>query len=362
MKTRQTLKIITLTWLGLCLIWAAGAAQTPDFLTGKVITLDTGGNLNARMQAAAKAFQRDGQGDYFMTGYSFQSRLQLDYRSREDGPFGISIRKDRIRVNFGRGEHSETTSTDRRNEPVGILFLHKGNGDIINSRLIDLDNTYTIDDTPLYWLGRGETADSLNTCEAIFTRGRDEVKKTMLFVIASHEGPRPLGFLEGVATGSHTTKIRREAIFWIGNNKDPESLGILKKIYQREADEKVREHIVFALYLGEDDSAVREIIRIAKSDDSTKVRKQAVFWLGQKATRESIGALKDVIKGDEDTELKKQALFALTQTKNKEAEDMLFDIARNHKNPQLRKTAMFWLGEINSDRALELYEQILLKK
>ena len=362
MKIKQTLKILALGLLGLSCMWAPAAAQSPDFLTGKVIALSTGGSLKARLQVAEKAFQKDGKGDYYMTGYTIESRIQLDYRSREDGPFGISIREDRIKINFGRGEHSETTSTHRQDEPIGILFLHQRNGDIINSRLIDLDNTYTVEDTPIYWLGQGETADSIKTCQDIFRDGPEKVKKNMLFVIAAHEGPRPIGFLEGVATGKHTTKIRREAIFWIGNSKDPESLGILKKIYLHETDEKVREHIVFAMYLGEDASAVREIIRIAKTDDSPKVRKQAVFWLGQKATRESIGALKDVVKGDEDTELKKQAIFALTQTKDKGAEDMLFDIAKNHKNLQLRKTAMFWLGEMISDRALELYEQILLKK
>lgn len=362
MKIQSISKKMGLALLGLCLIWASAAPQTPDFLTGKVIDLNTAGDLSGKILAAGKAFRKEGKGDYYMTGYIFQSRLQLDYKSRDKEPFAISVKENRIRINWGEGSHSENTSTGKENEPAGLLFLHKKNGGILSARLIDLDNTYTIEEVPLYWLGKGETTDSIKTCKNIFSSGPEKVKRTMLFVISSHQGPHPLDFLEGVATGNYGVKIRREAIFWIGNTKDPKSLGMLKKIYAGESDDEVREHIIFAMHLGDSDEAVKEIIRIAKTEKNPKVRKQAIFWLGQKATRESIGALKDVVKGDEDTELKKHALFALTQTKDKEAENMLFDIAKNHKNPQLRKTAMFWLGEMNSDRALELFEEILLKK
>jgi hypothetical protein len=363
--TVHKMKILTLVLMGSCLIWATAAAQGPAFLKGRVTVMEEDGNLKARMETAGKIFLREGTGDYYMTGYVFQSRLQLDYRSRNDGPFDILIRDDRIKIDWGRGNHVESSSTDKENEPAGLLFLHNKNGEILSARLIDLDNTYTVEDVHLYWLGEGETADSLETCKNIFKAGPDKLRGHMLWVISSHPGPRPMEFLEDVATGGYSSKVRREAVFWIGNSKDPKSLGILKRIFANESDEKVREHIIFAMSLGQGRDVVKEIIHIAKTDKSTKVRRQAIFWLGQMATKESIGALKNVVKGDDtdaDIELKKHALFALTQTKDKEAEDMIFDIAKNHKNPHLRKTAMFWLGEMNSDRALELYEKILLKK
>jgi hypothetical protein len=38
------------------------------------------------------------------------------------------------------------------------------------------------------------------------------------------------------------------------------------------------------------------------------------------------------------------------------------DVARNNRNPEVRKQAMFWLGQSKDPRAVQFFEDILLKK
>ena len=40
---------------------------------------------------------------------------------------------------------------------------------------------------------------------------------------------------------------------------------------------------------------------------------------------------------------------------------MLLDIARQHPQPRVRKEAIFWLGQSGDARALDFFEEILLK-
>jgi HEAT repeat protein len=93
------------------------------------------------------------------------------------------------------------------------------------------------------------------------------------------------------------------------------------------------------------------------------VRKKAIFWLGQKASQESVKTLKEVVdKPEEDVEIKDSAVFAISQLPKDKAVPMLVAIAKENKSPSVRKKAIFWLGQTGEKEALELFEEILLKK
>jgi len=40
----------------------------------------------------------------------------------------------------------------------------------------------------------------------------------------------------------------------------------------------------------------------------------------------------------------------------------LIEVARSHRSPEVRKQAMFWLGQSHDPRAIQFFEDILLKK
>ena len=65
---------------------------------------------------------------------------------------------------------------------------------------------------------------------------------------------------------------------------------------------------------------------------------------------------------DPETEVKKRAVFALSQLPGDEGVPKLIDVARHNRNPEVRKQAFFWLGQSHDPRALQLFEEILLKQ
>jgi HEAT repeat protein len=103
------------------------------------------------------------------------------------------------------------------------------------------------------------------------------------------------------------------------------------------------------------------MIRMAHDDTSSHVRGQALFWLAQKAGRKAVGTITGAIENDPDTEVKRKAVFALSQLPKDEGVPKLIEVAQTNRNPEVRKQAMFWLGQSNDPRALQFFEQVLLK-
>ena len=369
----KTNKLIHAAAIISLLLLTASASQgmgPEEFLQGKVTTLEgQGKSIAQQFRMAEDEFKKRGMkdGEYFFSGYIFQSRHNIEWSDDrgQTGSFTVGVSGGKIRVKRPSRIRGDSYSTEEGGEPAGILYLQRVKGswsELIDIHLMDLDNTYDFPDAPLYWLGEVSTDASVDYLDSRFDDARPEAKKSMVFVCSSHDSERAYDFLKKIAVGDYALKYRKDAIFWIGNYKDSRSLKLLKQIYAEEDSTELRKQIIFALYLSDMDEAVREIIAIAKKDNSSTVRKQAVFWLGQKATKESTEALKGFVEDDKDNEVKKQAVFAISQLPKEKAVPMLIDIARSHKSPQIRKNAMFWLSQKDSDEALKFFEEILLKK
>jgi len=341
-----------------------------DFLKGKVHYLDTEGrSLAKKMESAEQQFEKLGKGDVYFTGYTYLSKHEFHQGSIHDEsrPFTISVEDGKIkRRRAYKRKDSETYTTEDGNEIVGLVFLHRMTGktaQIMDVELIDLDNTYEFTDEPIYWLGDSETEESIRFLEKEFESGDYKLRKTLVFVISSHDHASTYDFLNRVALGNYETKVRENAIFWLGNSKDERSLRDLKTIYKKVDESKLKKQIVFAFQMSDQPEAIQELIHIAKTDKDQKIRKDAIFWLGQKASEESIKALKDVVEdSDEDTKVKESAVFAISQLPQEKSVPMLIDIARTNKNPKVKKQAIFWLGQKDDEAALKFFEEILLKR
>jgi len=302
--------------------------------------------------------------DYF-TGYSYLSRHEIHHGDCEETqPYTVYVKNGKIKRKKSRTFKKEESFTTRDgNEVVGLMFLHQaGSGKIIDAEMIDLDNTYEFDDVPLFWAGRAETDESLAFLEKIFGSVESDIQEHLVFFLSSHDSPQTYGLLRKIAQSDYMIKVREQAIFWLGSFKDSRSLEDLREIYKKETRTKLKEQIVFAYQMSDQPEAVAELIGVAQNEPDRDVRKNAVFWLGQKASEESVRALEEVVEGSVEDEIKKSAVFAISQLPRDKSVPMLIDLAKTNRSPTVRKNALFWLGQIDDERALELFEEILLKK
>ncbi|HEX9902232.1 MAG TPA: HEAT repeat domain-containing protein [Acidobacteriota bacterium] len=346
---------------------AAPAQESSQFLKGKVVKWnDSALSLEKRLNTARDHFRAANQGDLYFTGYLFPSRIKIHHHlPGQRGPFQVMVEDGKIRFR-GQG-NSESIEGDDQAGPVGLLLLNSlaaPRAGTLSARLIDPERSYEFKNVPVYWLGSLEADTSVAFLVKTFEGGVEELQESLLFIISQHNTPRSFDFLKTIALSpSRSLEIRKNAVFWVGNSRDPRSLNLLKEILGSTRDEELKEQVVFALTLTDRREAVAELIRIAKSDPDREVRKKAIFWLGQKASQEAVKTLKDVVdKPDEDVEVKESAVFAISQLPKDKAVPLLVAIARENKSPSVRKKAIFWLGQTGEKEALELFEEILLKK
>jgi HEAT repeat protein len=159
------------------------------------------------------------------------------------------------------------------------------------------------------------------------------------------------------------TEVRKEAALSIGLSKDKNAISGLQKLYGEVTSREVKEQIVFAAFANENDNeSLNFLIKTAEADSDREMRKKAIFWLGQKAsqrTRDTMGG--DDKDNDPETEVQKQAVFAISQRRRDEAVPLLIKIAKTHPNATVRKQAIFWLGQVDDERALGVFKEILGK-
>lgn len=193
-------------------------------------------------------------------------------------------------------------------------------------------------------------------------QARERVGKQAVTAVALHNAPAADRALETFVTSSQPEWLRVDTAFWLGSARGEAGARLLARMIQQDPSDKVRDKAVFGLSVSKVPSALATLIAAAKEDKSTRVRGQALFWLGQKAGKEAVATISEAIERDPETEVKKKAVFALSQLPKDEGVPKLIDVARNNRNPAVRKQAFFWLGQSKDPRAVQFFEDILLKK
>jgi hypothetical protein len=290
---------------------AAEAAPTAALFNGTAIVEETGGSsLPERASLACRRWEKAGEGGVFFVAWAFPASGRIDSCARRHddsagGPLTVTSRDGRIRVSPDRGRGLNIADGDEAPGAVdawGVsLLLYKvvnGHAELSDVQLLAPDRKYALAGERLAWLGTADEARALEFIRALM-------------------GP--------------------------GSGPD------------------LRQDLVFTVYLLKGQAAVSELIALARRDPSPEVRKQAIFWLGQKASAAAVAALDEVIASPEALEIKKAAVFALSQLPEEKGTPMLLKIARQNPHARLRKEAIFWLGESGDPRALQFFEEILLK-
>jgi hypothetical protein len=191
---------------------------------------------------------------------------------------------------------------------------------------------------------------------------RERVAKPALAGVALHNVPAADRALESFVSANQAESLRSDTAFWLGSTRGEFGARLLARMIQQDPSDKVRDKAAFGLSVSKVPSALTTLIAAAKNDSSARVRSQALFWLAQKAGKEAVATISDAIDRDPETEVKKKAVFALSQLPRDEGVPKLIDVARTNRNPEVRKQAMFWLGQSKDPRAVQFFEDVLLKK
>ena len=156
-------------------------------------------------------------------------------------------------------------------------------------------------------------------------------------------------------------------LVWLKDVKPDDSVTWLASLVARTAQDnewtkRVADPALTALSLQPGDRAVNTLIGFARTHAIAHLRGQALFWLAHRAGQQAVATIANAIDADPETEVKKRAVFALSQLPKDEGVPRLIDVARNNRNPEVRKQAFFWLGQTKDPRAVQFFEEILLRK
>jgi len=254
----------------------------------------------------------------------------------------------------------------------------EGTGDIfvlfrIENHAVDRIRTFSADceldagGLPVHWLTAVPAAESVSFLTKFAREASDEGhgihrrSEPALSAVALHADPAADQALETFVTPGQPESLREKATFWLGSARGHRGYEVLRHLVLQDPSDRVREKAIFGLSVSKEPEAVPAMIEVAKNDRSAHVRGQALFWLAQKAGQKAAAAIATAIDEDPDTGVKKQAVFALQQLPPDQGVPLLIQVARSNRNPAVRKQAMFWLGQSQDPRAVQFFEEVLLR-
>jgi hypothetical protein len=297
-------------------------------------------------------------------------RQMCCWDTRDDGAAGV------CRLDGGSGISMNTGDTISRNgshiviEPATefVLLARVEAGAVTRLRTFTPDCELDAGGAALVWLEGVKADDAVAWLSGLATSApeagerHDHVAKPALTAISLVNAPAADRALEAFVAPARPEWMRGDASFWIGSARGENGARILTRMMAQDPSDRVREKVTFALSVNKTPAALDTLIRSAKDDKSTRVRGQALFWLAHKAGQQAAAAISGAIDNDPDTEVKKKAVFALSQMPRDEGVPKLIEVARTNRNPEVRKQAFFWLGQSKDPRAVQFFEEVLLKK
>ena len=240
-----------------------------------------------------------------------------------------------------------------------LLRVHKQR--LTEIRAFSSDCRLDADGLPVYvWEGVESKASLDFLVDLAGSESRDEAEGALV-AVAYHGDGEADRILERIARGQDVPRLEEEAVFWLGEARGDGGFEVLERLRREVRNKKLLEQVAFALHLSDADGALPALIDMAREDSNSEVRSTALFWLSQQAGEQAAAAIVEASEEDPDLEVKESAIFALSQLPPDRGVPLLIRYARTHDTPEIRKKAMFWLGQSEDPRALDFFEEILLR-
>ncbi|HKB09088.1 MAG TPA: HEAT repeat domain-containing protein [Vicinamibacterales bacterium] len=356
--------------VALCVLVTRNAAAQGRFVNTRAETLSASAGLESAVRTVAA------RGAVTWIGYRAPmvagQRNMCCYDTIADN----TISGGQCRLESGSGVSMNTGDLRDRNgtrialEPSTefLVLARLENGSVSRVRTFTPDCDVDAGGMPVVWLSDVKADDSVAWLTTLVTASpdagerHDRVGKTAMTAIALHNAASADRALERFVAADRPEWLRGDTAFWLGSTRGEPGVRLLTRMLAQDPSDKVREKVTFGLSVSPVPSALTTLIATAKDDRSSRVRSQALFWLAQKAGKDALATITGAIDNDPETEVKKKAVFALSQLPKDEGIPKLMEIARTNRNPEVRKQAMFWLGQSHDPRAVQFFEEILLKK
>lgn len=349
MKTTNTLAVALLL-RGIASL-ASVLSQEPHWLNAKVQARPVRAGLEQELRALVN--QQTGP---VWIGYAIPG-AEGSHRICYDSAGGMNMRNNDDRVEGNRAPR--------------IVILYRVTDRKVNRiRVFSEDHELIVvetDSLPVYWLTEVRPNESVAFLASLVkgaegpTKSDHKKGEVALAALAFHDDPAADQALEQFIDSKQPVELRKNTAFWLGNLRGRKGYELLRRLVRNDPSDKVREQCVFALHLSKVPEAVSTMVEAARTDPNSHVRGQGLFWLSQKAGEKAAQAIADAVQKDPETELKKKAVFALSQLPKDEGVPKLIQVARTSRNKEVRKDAMFWLGQSKDSRAVDFFEEVLMK-
>jgi len=344
------------------------AAQQPRLSNARVETRSAAAGLEQAFKALVGAQSNAAWIGYAVAAVAGDHQMCC-YSSFEDGSGNRCCRGCSLE---GRG--SMFRNTPAQTQPVSleapgyIFVLYR-----IEQRQVDRIRNFSAEceldggGLTVYWLTDVRPAESIALLSSFALQSdqdrREEHRRSepAIAAIAMHRDAAADQALEKFVAADQPQSLRERTVFWLGSARGRHGYEVLRRLVTQDPSERVREKAIFGLSVSRDPDAAPAMINVAKNDSSARVRGQALFWLSQKAGGKEAAAITEAVENDPDTDVKKKAVFALSQLPRDEGVPLLIQVARTNRNPAVRKQAIFWLGQSQDSRALQFFEEVLLR-
>jgi HEAT repeat protein len=220
------------------------------------------------------------------------------------------------------------------------------------------------DDYPVAWLGDVHNRESFDFLVELIEGEHytADVVKPAIFVLSNHDHPEVIPFLKDVAGGRDPFEIRKTAAFWLGQIPEDRSFDALEDLFEAERSRDMKEKLVFSMSQHESERKIKSFAKIARDDDEPlAVTEKAVFWLGQIESERSLDVLEDLLKESRLSALKEKVVFSISQHKSRRAPVILIEVAKKDRDQKVREKAIFWLGQMAGRKTLKALAEIVEK-
>ena len=345
------------------------AAQQPRLSNARADTRSAASGLEQAFKTLVGA-----QSNAAWIGYAVRAvagdHQMCCYSSFEDGAGNRCCRGCALesRALEGRGSTPAQIQSVSLEAPGYIFVLYR-----IEQRQVDRIRNFSAEceldggGLTVYWLTDVRPAESIALLSLFALQSdqdrREEHRRSepAIAAIAMHRDAAADQALEKFVAADQPQSLRERTVFWLGSARGRHGYEVLRRLVTQDPSERVREKAIFGLSVSREPDAAPAMISVAKNDSSARVRGQALFWLSQKAGRKEAAAITEAVENDPDTDVKKKAVFALSQLPRDEGVPLLIQVARTNSNPAVRKQAIFWLGQSQDSRALQFFEEVLLR-
>ncbi|OQX96577.1 hypothetical protein B6I21_00600 [candidate division KSB1 bacterium 4572_119] len=291
--------------------------------------------------------------DVLILNNSNSSKNKYDRNSLLNQPSNIFTKQNR----------SIKKSTKTGTKPVKLFrsaiifdcFLESGFPRIHRVYYQRMEQAFSKEKRPIFWLGVINTTDSFNSLANLYNKTKhSKLKQQIIPILGIHPTSSNLiNFAKDELRANNSANLKSAIINLLGNSTGYESIKLLTNIAFKISNIEIRKKAVQALGQIGNPLAFSALKMLATRKTDLAVRKEAIFWISQFGYDQSIQILKQLVTSKNQA-ISEYTVFAISQIPENRGTPLLALIAKKSPNPKLREKAIFWMGQSKDQKEIDL--------